>query len=606
MSTSTPAELSAAISRAKTQRAASTFSPLHPVLPEPGAELHPKQAAQLDAALAEANAWETELLREVRRMRHYLHWSYADLREEAERIPERLRMLATAGACSAFDAARLVSLAERLFGIEVKGKSLHTRVARVLDAGFWRRTLRRHVAREKELIHLRAGLVGKSASAYCSEDALRLRATQRQSQARWLEETTLQAVIEGELVELPMAAVTKTAHQKLSRLYAFIAAMDRLAVENSLSVALLTATLESEWHPNPAHGKKAHRWNGKSPAEASEELGERWQNIRRDLAKKGIALSGLWAAEPHRDACPHRHFWVIYPPEHQAEMFAAFLAYFPGKLKVRQDDDEGSDRIFETREDVRSGVSRPLKRKREGAQVDVSIIDRDKGSGASYVIKYVSKSIGAEGAFDGQGGEDAKPKTQREQRNLAAIDAYRALWGMRGAQFYGIRSCLTTWDELRRVQEPPVEPELLALWRAARGGDAKGRIEATQQRGDAHAFLLLQGGLAATPKPAEEETPGLVVVREASVYRSPVLTQYGECGSRIEGVALVEVSKNGKRRRRKGEPALPAPRVLERVATHEVRWTMKPAAKPELQAAQAAQAKAKTVSKKCPGQGGRG
>ena len=106
MSTSLPTELSAAIARATNDRAASAFSPLHPYLPEPGAELHPKQAAQLEAALAEARGWEAELLRHARGVQRYLDWSYADLCEEARRIPERLRALATVDGAGEFDATR--------------------------------------------------------------------------------------------------------------------------------------------------------------------------------------------------------------------------------------------------------------------------------------------------------------------------------------------------------------------------------------------------------------------------------------------------------------------------------------------------------------------
>ena len=577
MSSNPPAELSAVIACAAQARAASAFSPLDPYLPPPGAGLHPKQAAQLEAAHAEAKRWQAELLRHARGVQRYLHWSHADLCEEALRIPERLRAIATVDGHGAFDAARLVDVAERVFGIEVRGKTLHSRVARVLDAAYWRRTLRRRVVQEVELLELKLGRVGKNGSAYCSAQAQHLRATQRQAQARWLEETTLQAVIDGELVELGMKAVVKSAWQKLSRLYAFIAAMDRLALESGLTVALLTATLESPWHPNPSHGRKTHCWNGKTPAEASAELGERWQSVRRDLAKKGIAVSGLWAAEPHRDGCPHKHFWLLYAPEHQGEVFAAFLTYFPGKLKVRRDEDAGSDVMFETKADALAGVSRPLKRKREGAQVDVSIIDRDKGSGASYVIKYVAKSIGAEDGFDG---EDAKPRSQREQRNALAADAYRALWGMRGCQFFGIQSCLGRWDELRRVQEPPVEPELRALWRAARGGDAAGRVKASQQRGDAYEFLRLLGGLAAAPRAddagADEAAP------QVRLYRSETLTQYGEAGQRVEGVELV----------RPGE-------VPKRLPTHLVRWSMKAKDKPQTP-------KPKARAKTAPADGGRG
>ncbi len=604
MSTNPPTELSAAIARAKHKRAAKHFSPLAPYLPPADAELHPEQAALRDAALAEARAWEAELLAQVRRMRRYLHWSYAELCDEARRIPERLCELAAAG--GVHEGERLVGLAERLFDITVKGETAQARVARVLDARFWRRILRENVAREKEMVHVRGGLVGKDGSAYCSEDTVRLRATQRKAQQQWLKETTLQAVIDGEEVELAMEAVAKTPHQRLSRLYAFIAAMDKLAVKGELAVALVTATLESEWHPNPARGKATHHWNGKTPKEASQELGERWGNIRRDLGKKRIMLSGLWAAEPHRDGCPHRHFWLIYAPEHQREVFAAFLAYFPGKLKVRGEDEHGARRdvVFETKADARDGVSRPLRSPRgkpEGAQVDVSVVDREKGSGASYVIKYVSKSIGAEGAFDG---EDASPKTQRELRNLMAIDAYRALWGMRGAQFFGIRNCLTLWDELRGMKASPVQPELRALWRAARGGDAEGRIEATQQRGDACEFLRLQGGLAAQPKePGEGRTRK--AEPKARVYRSATLTQYGEEGARIEGVELVgPPEKKARRKKVAGEPKAPrTPRpreVLERVPTHLVRWSMK--VKKDKPVTPKPKARAKTA----PAEGGRG
>lgn len=577
-----PAELSATIARAKSKRAANTFSPLEPFLPEPGAELHPKQAAQLADALKAARAWEAELLRDAAGVLHYLGWSYADLCDESRRIPERLRALASVDGQHACTPEVFIHLAQRIFRITVPGKNPHAQLARVLDARFWRRALWKRIGQEKEMLHLRLGLIGKNGRAYCSADAQKVRRTQRQAQERWLKNTMLSAEIDGEQVELPMEAVVKTPHQKLSRLYAFIAAIDRMATEQELEVALVTATLEGPWHPNPGYAKPGHVWNGKTPKEAARVLSARWQRVRNDLDKKGIAVSGLWTAEPHRDGCPHRHYWLIYAPEHRHQVFAAFLGHFPGKLKQRDDDDEASDRVFETKADAAKGVSRPLQRKREGAQVDVSIINRDKGSGASYVIKYVAKAIGAEAAFDG---EDAPAQSQRQQRTLQAIDAYRSLWCMRGAQFFGIRSCLGLWDKLRAVKEPPIAPELCALWRAARGGDSKGRIESSQQRGDAYTFLKLQGGLAAALRPERAEPASVVPV--ARVYRVPSLTQYGEEGVRVEGVELVD-----------GDA------VLERVSTRSVHWRMTSNAKAETSAP--GTARAKKSEKIGPGRSGRG
>lgn len=557
MSSSLP-PIVAAIAQARDECAARAFSPLHPVLPPPGAELHPKQAAQLAEALKLGKAHEAALLRHARGVQHFLGLSYAELCDEAKRIPERLRAFATVDGHDTFDPERLIAVAEHAFGIEVPGENRQAQLARVLDARFWRKVLWKRIGQDKEHLYLKLGRIGKNGSAYCSADAVHVRATQQRAQQRWLKETVLTADIDGEQVELPLEAVVKTPHQRLSRLYAFIAAMDRMAVEAELEVALVTATLEGPWHPNPAHAKPDHQWNGKTPGEAARELSARWQCVRRDLDKQGIAVSGLWTAEPHRDGCPHRHFWLIYDPQHRHQVFAAFLGHFPGGLKLRGGDVSG-DRLFETRADAQAGVSRPLKRKREGAQVDVSIIDRDKGSGASYVIKYVAKAIGAEGAFDGA---DVPAPSKREQRTLQAIDAYRSLWCMRGAQFFGIRNCLGLWDKLRAVKEPPVEPELRALWCAARGGDAKGRIEASQQRGDAYTFLKLQGGLAAVRRPEQAELPdadAAPAAPVARVYRVPSLTQYGEQGQRVEGVELV------------GDGA-----VLERVSTRTAHWQMKP------------------------------
>lgn len=556
MSTHLPPELAAAIAREREHSAARAFSPLEPYLPPPGAELHPKQAAQLEAALRQGQAHEAALLRHARGVQHFLGLSYAELCEEAKRIPERLRAIATVDGCDTFDPDRLIAVAEAVFGIAVPGRHRQAQLARVLDARFWRKVLWKRIGQDKELLFLKLGLIGKNGSAYCSADAVKVRATQQRAQQRWLKETVLTADIDGEQVELPLEAVAKTPHQRLSRLYAFIAAMDRMAEEDGLEVALVTATLEGPWHPNPGYAKPGHVWNGKTPKEAARELSARWQRVRNDLDKQGIALSGLWTAEPHRDGCPHRHFWLIYAPEHRHAVFAAFLGHFPGRLKMRGADASG-DRMFDTRADAAAGVSRPPKRAREGAQVDVSVIDRERGSGASYVIKYVSKAIGAEGAFDG---EDAEPQSKRQQRTLQAIDAYRSLWCMRGAQFFGIRNCLGLWDKLRAMKEPPAEPELLALWRAARGGDAKGRIEASQQRGDAYTFLQLQGGLAAAPQAKQAELldaePAPPVAR---VYRVPSLTQYGEQGQRAEGVELVGGGQ-----------------VLERVSTRTAHWRMQP------------------------------
>jgi hypothetical protein len=580
MSSSLPTTILAAIQRERDQRAAFVFSPLCPFLPPEGVALNPRQAAQLVVAQAAGRARESELLRDAHGIQAYLGWTYAELCDEAQRIPKLLVAVSTLDGLRAVDPVHLVVTAQCRYGMDIPGKTREAQVARVMDPRYWRRALWKRIVQAKEHLHLKLSLVGKGARQYCSADALTVRRSQLTAQTAWLKNTMLRGEVKGEQVELPLEAVAKSPKQKLARLYAFIAAMDRHAAEQGLSVALLTTTLEGEWHANPLHPSPEHYWNGATPGQANQELGARFQCVRRDLRKKGVELSGLWAAEPHQDGCPHRHFWLIYDPARQCDVFAAFLKHFPGKLKLRRDAAAGGDVMYDTREDAQANIARPLKHKREGAQIDVSLIDRTKGSGASYVLKYVQKSIVTDATYadllNPLGDAPASTKKTRKKKPNAAdlrkqlhalqsIDAYRSVWRMRSCQFFGIRKCLTLWDELRRMPEPPAHPHLHAQWAAARGGDATGSIETGTQQGDAYTFLALHGGLAAAPKAAQQELGEDAPPPLARVYRTETLTQYGEVGSRIAGVELVQLGKGEAR-----------DVVLEAVPTRTARWELVP------------------------------
>lgn len=521
--------------------------------------------------------WLAELLAHAAPVLPYLSSTHQELRDAAQALPWQLHELSQHESHPGAD-ARLVAAAERRFGEPVPGQTLAAQAARVRDAKYWRRFLVRRVREARERLHLQLGLVGKGARQYCSEGAREHRQMQLVKQEEWLKNTMLRGFIDGQLVELPLAQVVKGAHQKLSKLYAFIAAMDRLAVDAGLTVALLTTTLEGEWHANPEFKREGHRWNGAFPREANAELGARFQSIRRDLDKQGIKLSGLWAGEPHADGCPHRHHWLMYDPQHERAVLAAFLKYFPGKLKLRRDARDGGDVIIDTREDALHGLHRKLRRK-EGAQVDVSIIDRSKGSGASYILKYVLKAVLPELSYEGLAAplgpnSQAAPgpakkrsatEARKELRTLQSVDAHRSVWRMRSFQLFGIRNCLTLWDELRRIKKAPAEPELKKLWRLARGGEAEGHVNADEQRGDAYGFLKALGGLAAASQPEQLELGAEVVTGKARIYTEPTTTRYGETGSRIKGVELVQpgaCSDEG------------APVVLERVETRSVTWEL--------------------------------
>lgn len=614
MPTLLPTAIAVALNNARARYLANEGDPGIPFIPDTH-QGDPRQADAMPAAPANLlpwHDWKAQLLAQAGAVLPYLRHSHAELQALAQRLPHELEGLSAHEACATED-ERLVAAAERRFGEPVPGDTPATQAARVRDAKYWRRFLTQRVRQARERLHLQLGLVGKGGRQYCSDGAREHRQMQLKQQAEWLKTTVLRGTVGGRVIELPLEQVAKGPKQKLAKLYAFIAAMNQLAEDTGLTVALLTTTLEGEWHANPSHPGADHQWNGKTPGQANKELGRRFQAVRRDLGKRGIHLSGLWCGEPHADGCPHRHHWLMYHPDHEREVLAAFLKRFPRKLKLRRGEDEGGDVIIETSADARHGVHRK-RRPNEGAQVDVSIIDQEKSSGASYILKYVLKAVLPELTFEGvvtplgpakakpaepaaEGADEAEPaasgrktrkrakrtkakpsaaEARKQLRALQSIDAHRSVWRMRSFQFFGVKNCLTLWDELRRLKDEPAEPELRRLWRLARGGDTEGRLRTGEQHGDAYGFLKAMGGLAAAPVALEERLDDGSGLR-ARVYSEPTTTRYGETGARIKGIELVRPVKD-EGADQPGDEQAPAVEVLASVVTRKVLWELVPKA----------------------------
>jgi hypothetical protein len=73
-------------------------------------------------------------------------------------------------------------------------------------------------------------------------------------------------------------------------------------------------------------------------------MATRWQSILRDLDRAGVGLSGLRVVEPHKDACPHWHLWLLYRPEAETTLLSTVMKYFPNKLKLRAPSCEGLEK----------------------------------------------------------------------------------------------------------------------------------------------------------------------------------------------------------------------------------------------------------------------
>ncbi len=443
--------------------------------------------------------------------------------------------------------------AEMLLRGEVPGKSEEAQYARLSDARFWRRVIRVILMREREHFFLRLRLVGKGAEAYVSDTQLSTRLAQLRRQAQWMKDTVLvpRYLFPGDATPdklLTLEKVASSPKTRFAKLYAFVKAMDAISIEQSLSTAMLTLTLEPQWHPNPSHGTNS--WNGASPRDAHRSMASRWQAVLRDLDRLGVGLSGLRVVEPHQDGCPHWHLWLLYRPEVEHMILCTVMKYFPNKLKVRSPRTKFSpglgDVMYESLDALRARSSRVPTHAKEGAQVELARIDRRISSGASYAMKYLLKTVDGGDKLNEQCGLFAEDKTpemaQKRKAHQAAaqrVDAYRSLWGINAAQLFGVAKCLTAWDELRRLNQAPEHAHLRRLWTLARGSEKEGRLAGVGQRGDAKGFLQALGGLAAC-KGKRKTGKNQAIRQELGRLTEAGINSYGEDIDRTKGLALVE------------------------------------------------------------------
>lgn len=472
----------------------------------------------------------------------YLSYSEQDICEAAKRL-----------ALLDLDVQHKISLAEKLLGSVIPGKTILSQFHRVNDPRFWRRALRVRIMRAREQVFLRMKLVGHRKEKYASDATTKMRLEQLSRQKLWMESTvmiprfyTQQMADAGTKFEpIALAGFAKGATEHFAKLYTFVNAIDALAVENGLSSGMLTVTLPPTFHPNPSCGKGS--WNDDSPRVAHKFFCKQWQSIARDLHRVGIRLSGLRVVEPHQDGCPHYHIWMLYRPENETEILSIVMKYFPAKLKLRAPHKKGEDNshldiMYENRSAFMSSDSRPLTHKKEGAQVELSRIDPTISSGASYAMKYLLKTANVGDELVSQIGtntkDDAKEKKKREKHRetLKRVDAFRSVWGIHQGQLFGIAKCLGVWDELRRLGTKPQNPKLAELWKMARGSDNEGRIEVgAKQRGDAKGFIKALGGLDACQDRANPLSKRFILGRLVEEGKN----RYGETIQKTKGIVLL-------------------------------------------------------------------
>ncbi|HEX5339811.1 MAG TPA: replication endonuclease [Gammaproteobacteria bacterium] len=309
------------------------------------------------------------------------------------------------------------------------GRTLEGAARRLCDALWWRRQIRSRDGRVIETLARTLNLVNQQVrECYASAEAVERRRSQKTRNRAIL--GTLQAESSTGDV-LPLLQIVEhsvsTPAIRRAELMTRIHGMEDWATEQGMQSEFVTATCPSAYHRAHAKsGREVSNWNGTTPREAQAYLAKCWARVRAAWQRAGIDGCGLRIAEPHHDGTPHWHL-LIFWPEGQAEAGFEILA-----------------REFERADhyEVKPGV-----------RVKRIPIDRERGSAAGYVAKYVCKNIdGAHIEKDLLG----NPAVDTAER----VDAWASVWGIRQFQFFGTAP-VGVWRELRRLdagQAGAIEP----------------------------------------------------------------------------------------------------------------------------------------------------
>ena len=300
-----------------------------------------------------------------------------------------------------------------------------------------RRNMRCCVRRAEEAAALLAGHVGSRGrqSRYASCNARWRRAEQLEQQAKWMDETLVVDTETGEAI--PLAKVTRHPRQRRAELHVVTRGMIDCEVAQGRWPYFITLTLPATWHPSPKFGRA--KWDGSLPVAGQRELRRRWALARARAKKAGIGLVGSRFVEPHLDGCVHWH-QIMFLADSEVKTTTNILSTVFG--------------------DLGPAVRVERARSAEGA--------------AKYCMAYSAKTAAC---GDGQIGQHITSD------DLSGVDAWRAAWGIRGFQLFGMKGRLGVWRECRRRLPEDAPAELRELARHARAGKFREFHEAAERTG---------------------------------------------------------------------------------------------------------------------------
>ncbi|OIQ92428.1 bacteriophage replication protein A [mine drainage metagenome] len=328
-----------------------------------------------------------------------------------------------------------------------KQNKLMSKIERVRDAKWWRRSISRQIMQRREAGAIKMGLVNSRKGLYISDHGLE-RQRQRNKRSRdWLQGSEMVNEL-GEAIALEDIFNAGVSNPKVRFVEMAIRAKgyEFYAKQIGYIGLFLTTTCPSRMHERHRKtGRHNKKYDNTTPKQAHQYLCHQWVKARAAFKREGIEPLFIRIAEPHHDATPHWHMLVFVKPEHQEKLIEIMRHY-----ALEHDGNERGAK--ETRFEVKT-------------------IDPNKGSAVGYIIKYIGKNI------DGTGmGLDYESDGQDVTTTVERVTAWARLWGIRQFQFS--EHCpVTIYRELRKIRTMPTIEAMQPHWTAA------------SEKGDFHGFI---------------------------------------------------------------------------------------------------------------------
>lgn len=318
--------------------------------------------------------------------------------------------------------------------------------ARVRCEYWWRRALRKMVARKSELGHMTMGLVSApNHQPYASNQAVYRRLDQNERNRQALENITLEND-EGYRRTLAELAETSVSNRAIRRgeLMTRIRGCEELADECGHVGLFVTGTLPSRFHSTKRNGRRNPKYQaGLTPRDGQDWLCDKWQKTRAKLQRLGVVMYGFRVAEPHHDGCVHWHMLIWFGDRVKLPRVMRHGPVQPAIdtfQRVMRDYWLSDDGDSKAAQEYRTNFKR-----------------MESGGAAGYIAKYISKNIddhGIDSHIDDYAVSAIGPDLlgDIEIKPCQRVEAWASHWGIRQFQPLG-QPPVTVWRELRRVTE---------------------------------------------------------------------------------------------------------------------------------------------------------